>query len=335
MMENRVSTRRDFLKTVGRGAAIGVVPFCVCGCQGSAFGRGGEDSPGVIRFGLCADVHKDIMHDADARLKTFISRMNVEKVDFIMQLGDFCRPYDYNQSFLDIFNKFEGPRYHVLGNHDMDGGFTREQTLTYWGVKDKYYSFDMGGYHFVVLDGNDKKEGAAPGYARYIGKKQSEWLKSDLPKTGLPSFVFSHQGFGPAGGIENDKEIRAILEEANAKAGFRKVRACFNGHNHFDGCTVSEGIYYVQINSMSNQWVGGKFRRARFSKEIEEKFPWVSYTAPYKDSLYAIVTLRGDGTIEIEGVQSEWIPPSPAEMKVPGGKRVSTPKISNRKLKAL
>ncbi len=331
-MKNGLSTRRDFLRAVGRGAAIGVVPFCLCGLRGSAFGKSGA---GVVRFGLCADVHKDIMHDADWRLKVFIDRMNAEKVDFIMQLGDFCRPYDYNRDFLDIFNRFKGKRYHVLGNHDMDGGFTREQTLAYWGVKDKYYSFDMGGYHFVVLDGNDKKDGAAPGYARYIGKKQSEWLRGDLAKTALPSLEFSHQGYGPAGGIENDKEIRAILEEANAKADFRKVTACFNGHNHFDGCTVNDGIYYIQINSMSNQWVGGKFRRARFSKEIEKKFPWVSYTAPYKDSLYAIVTLRGDGTIEIKGVESEWIPPSPAEMKIPEGKRVSTPKISNRKLKAL
>ena len=48
-----------------------------------------------------------------------------------------------------------------------------------------------------------------------------------------------------------------------------------------------------------------------------------------------IVTLGGDGTIEIEGVESEWIRPSPAEMGVGEGKRVSTPKISNRKLKAV
>jgi len=157
-------------------------------------------------------VHKDVIHDADIRLKIFIDRMNREKVDFIMQLGDFCRPYDYNQGFLDIWNQFQGPRFHVLGNHDTDGGFTREQTQEFWGAKDKYYSFDLGGYHFVVLDGNDKKkQGAASGYPRYIGEQQAEWLKNDLLKTNSPTFIFSHQSIENAGGVENGQAIRRIL----------------------------------------------------------------------------------------------------------------------------
>ena len=38
-----------------------------------------------VRFGVCADVHKDIMHDADARLRAFVDRMNRERVDFVVQ----------------------------------------------------------------------------------------------------------------------------------------------------------------------------------------------------------------------------------------------------------
>ena len=222
----------------------------------------------------------------------------------------------------------------------MDGGFTREQTLKYWSVENKYYSFDLNGYHFVVLDGNDKKKNAAPGYARYIGPPQSDRIKNDLGKTNLPTLIFSHQGIGPAGGIENNKEIQAIFEKANDQAGFRKVVACFNGHDHLDAHTINQGIHYVQINSMSNQWLGGDYRRARFSKEIEEKYPWVSYTSPYKDSLYAIVTLQDDGVIEIEGVQSQWIPPSPFDIISPSDSKydqikTSTPAISDRQLKGL
>ena len=82
-----------------------------------------------LRFGLCADVHKDIMHDADERLRVFIERMRREKVDFVLQLGDFCRPYDYNRSFMEVWESFPGHRFHVHGNHDIDGGFTREQTM--------------------------------------------------------------------------------------------------------------------------------------------------------------------------------------------------------------
>ena len=103
---------------------------------------GGERSS-TVHFGIIADVHKDIMHDADERLNTFISEMNSKKVDFIIQLGDFCRPYSYNDGFLNIWNSFEGPVFHVLGNHDMDGGFSRSQTMAYWGMPKKYYAFDQ------------------------------------------------------------------------------------------------------------------------------------------------------------------------------------------------
>jgi predicted phosphodiesterase len=258
--------------------------------------------------------------------------MNREKVDFIMQLGDFCRPYDYNQDFLDIWNQFQGPRFHVLGNHDTDGGFTREQTLEFWGAKDKYYSFDLSGYHFVVLDGNDKKQGAACGYPRYIGQQQAEWLKNDLSKTNSPAFIFSHQSIENTGGLENAQAIRSILQEANSQAGFKKVVACFSGHHHADYYAVIEGIYYIQINSMSYEWLGADYKHARFSEEIEKAHPWVSYTAPYRDALYAIVTIRADATIEIDGIQSQWIRPGPSELGVPeqDESNKSTPKISDR-----
>ncbi|HAA77829.1 TPA: hypothetical protein DCE37_22205, partial [Candidatus Latescibacteria bacterium] len=85
----------------------------------------GEESPSAkVRFGIVSDVHKDVMQEA--------------KPDFILQLGDFCTPIPQNLEFLTIWNRFSGPRYHVIGNHDMDGDrekgpdkkydFTREQT---------------------------------------------------------------------------------------------------------------------------------------------------------------------------------------------------------------
>ena len=90
-----------------------------CGPFGTLLNMG--NSSGNVRFGICTDVHKDIMHDADARLQVFVDRMNQEQVDFILQLGDFCRPYDDNRSFMQVWESFAGQRYHVLGNHDTDG----------------------------------------------------------------------------------------------------------------------------------------------------------------------------------------------------------------------
>ena len=59
-----------------------------------------------VRFGLCADVHKDVMHDADQRMKTFVRRMDESQADFICQMGDFCQPIPANKSFLEAFHAF-------------------------------------------------------------------------------------------------------------------------------------------------------------------------------------------------------------------------------------
>ena len=37
-------------------------------------------------------------------------------------------------------------------------------------------------------------------------------------------------------------------------------------------------------------------------------------TAPYRDPLYAIVRVEPDGSIHIEGVESQWVGPTPSEL---------------------
>ena len=80
------------------------------------------DAPAAVRFGLISDVRQDVMPDGVERLRAFVAAMQQAKVDFILQLGDFCQPGERNKDFLSVWNAFAGPRWHVLGNHDMDGG---------------------------------------------------------------------------------------------------------------------------------------------------------------------------------------------------------------------
>jgi len=326
--QRRGLSRRDALSILmGAGGAA------LAGC--AATGRGGGGGLKRLRIGVCTDVHKDVIHDADSRLADFIDVATREGCDFVIQLGDFCRPYDYNLGFMGIWNSFPGPRHHVIGNHEMDGGFTREQVVEYFGMPTKYYSFDANGFHFIVLDGNDKKENPTPGYARYIGPSQLEWLRADLRGAVGPTMVVSHQSLENPQGVENAAEVRGILEEANREAGWTKVFAALSGHHHIDYAKAINGIQYIQVNSMSYYWVGEKYRRTRFGEEVEKEHPWVSYTVPYRDPLYAMVTLDPKGLMEIRGTETEFIPPSPDELGLPGepeGNRWST-RISDRKVR--
>lgn len=271
-----------------------------------------------IKIGLIADLHHDIMHDGMNRLVAFIQQSNSTGADFIIQMGDFCIPKDQNKELLDIYENFKGPSYHILGNHDTDGGYSREETMKFWGMKRRYYSFDHSGFHFVILDGNDANPRPWSGYNRYINSEQQEWLRKDLEKTALNTFVFSHQTIeNEDGGVANFLGIRKILEEANETKGDNKVIACFSGHHHTDYMTRINDIYYVQINSASYRWVGDDFQYVRYSKEIDEKYPWIKYTIPYKDPLFTFVEIDPAGFLSLEPRSTTFVGPGPDEMGGP------------------
>jgi predicted phosphodiesterase len=330
-MTTQSQPRRAFLKQVGRT----LTPFCFAWSLEAAM----RAALKPVRFGLCADPHQDVMHDADERLRVFIDAAKRERADFVLQLGDFCRPYEKNRGFLKIWEGFPGPRYHTLGNHDNDGGFAWQQVLDFWGLERRYYSFDQGGWHFVVLDGNEKKPTKpAPGYPRFIGAEQLAWLAEDVRKSGAPTLVFSHQSLEDAEGVENRQEVRAVLEKANVSAGWRKVGVCLSGHHHIDFQTQINGIHYLQINSMSYSWLGEKYRHVRYSPEVDQAFPSLKYTAPYKDALFALCLLEPQGRLSLQGVRSEFVGPSPWALGLPEQPGTSrdrdrlVPRLADRKL---
>lgn len=306
----KTSSRRDFIKLSSLGAAAMVLPIDV-------FSSNIGKEP--VEIGLIADVHQDVMHDGEERLKAFLEAAEKRNPDFIMQMGDFALPHDTNNNFMEAWNNFSGEKYHMLGNHDMrDHGFTREQTMAWWQMKERYYSFDKKGIHFIVLDGNDPNPKPWSGYDRYIGDEQKQWLIEDLEKTDKPTIVFSHQTLEleETGGIANFKTIQDIFELANKEAGFKKVICCLCGHHHTDFMTQINDIYYVQINSASYRWVGGDYKTVRYSEAIDKTHEWIKYTIPYKESLFTFMTIT-DNKIIIEPRRTEFVGPGPNELGMP------------------
>ena len=316
--------RRSFLKTVS---------LCSCAYLFQPLAFGSNDQQNMLRFGLIADVHQDIMHDSPQRITAFAAAMDEAKADFICQLGDFCIPLERNRDFFKCWEQFEGPRYHVLGNHDMDEGFTQDQAVAYYKMPGKHYAFDAKGVHFIVLNDNEPG-GKSEGYKRYISKEQLSWLSEILQQTQLPTIVFSHQALDAASEIENCAEVRKTLEQAENKAGQKKVVACFCGHHHDDQLNEINGIKYVRINSASYLGLGEKYKHESYSKEIHQKHPSIAYTAPYKDPLWALVEIDlTKHTLTIKGKCTTWFGPSPWELGMDKkwmDPKVFVPRISDR-----
>ncbi|WP_157766418.1 metallophosphoesterase family protein [Pedobacter ginsengisoli] len=273
-----------------------------------------------MRIGICTDLHQDLIKDGEKRLQSFITEMNQAKPDFIIQMGDFCIPKEKNKNLMEIWNQFTGPKYHVIGNHDTDGGFTHDQVVDFWSAKGKYYSFDTNGYHFVVLNGNERPEGdTSKGYPRSINAAQIKWMKQDLEATSLPTIVFCHQGIdNDQDGLKEGALIRLIFERVNQKAGFHKVQFVFSGHHHEDYHNIYNGTNYVQINSISYQFT----------------HPVKGYDfAHTKEPLWALLTIHTNGTAEIKGRKSEYMGQEASQNDPEYNGYPNVPYISDRVIK--
>ncbi|GAB3257573.1 metallophosphoesterase [Larkinella harenae] len=304
-------------------------------CLVTSFSIAQKKSVQRVKFGVFTDAHIPTMHDGEARLTAFMDSMKTARPDFIIELGDFLTPAEKYAPAFAIWKAHTGPKYHVIGNHEMDGGTSLQQALAYRNMASSYYTFDRNGFRFIVLDGNDKKSPELKGYQEHIGQQQIAWLKAELNKATTPIIIFSHQGLGPDG-VDNSAEIRALLEAHNAQTKKAKIIANFYGHIHYDRAEQVNGIWYICINSMSYKWLGEEYGRVRYSAEIDRNYKWIKYTAPYKAPLYTVVEISTDGLIKIAGKKSEWVGPSPWEIGYPTkNKEFDRPEIRERALRFL
>jgi len=290
-----IITRRVFLKASAVSVAGAGLSQLSCAAKPALK----KNRRGPCRFGIVTDCH---YADADTRngryyrqsldkLAECVELMNDEKIDFLIELGDFKdenkKPVEektlaHLRAIEKAFQKFAGPTYHVLGNHDMDS-ISKAQFLanvenTGIDPAKTYYSFDSRGVHFVVLDANYRKDGVDYDHGNFnwtdanIPPQQLSWLTEDLAGARGPVIVFVHQLLAEAAShsIKNAEEVRSILKSSD------KVAAVFQGHKHDGGYSQIEGIHYYALKAV----VEG---------------------ASQENNAYAIVDILPDGDITITG----------------------------------
>lgn len=245
-----------------------------------------------VKFAIASDFHAPDVPGGLERVESFVSNAVAEKADFIIELGDFARLDSAGRCYHDVWNSFPGYRYHVIGNHDCDS-YAKEEYAAGIGMLGRYYSFDRGDFHFIILDNNNWADGEGNihpyDHGNYYGKstdwmdtEQMEWLKRDLASTDKKCVLFSHQSIDFR--LKNGEEVRRILERENERAGFRKVVLVFSGHDHSNYHREINGINYVQINSASYVWIGKDTRSdKRFSPEINSRYGLMKYSMMYKE----------------------------------------------------
>lgn len=301
---------------------------------------------GSVKFALFTDLHHDVIPDGLERVKHFITRARETEVDFIIELGDFCNPCDGNKELLSLFNDFEKPHYHVIGNHDSDV-YTKKEVMNWLGIKKSYYSFEINNIKFIVLDsafisyGNEFQEyhrrnyKVTQGIYPTIPNYELRWLQQEILESSVPIVIFSHHSLEnnfKKRGVSNREEVQKIINQATAEG--KKILLCINGHDHADSIDKIGKTYHFTLNSMAYKWFGPEFEHFCYTSEIHEKYPYLKDIVLHSKPLSAVISIDEQCNIEIQGMEGGYEKVTPKELGITGnwdGRRIS-PNVSSMRL---
>src|SRR5688572_8032686 len=153
-------TRRSFLHNgslVLLGAGLGL---------SNATSLFADDSQRRVRIGLITDLHYADKPPAGSRhyretlakLEETAAQFQKDQPDAVVELGDFIDAADsvevenrYLARINKDFSALPGKKHYVLGNHCVQT-LMKDEFLAGVGQEKSHYSFDVGGFHFVILD---------------------------------------------------------------------------------------------------------------------------------------------------------------------------------------
>jgi len=259
--------RREFLVSAGAfGAFAGT----------RLFGADELAAAPLVRFGIVTDLHyasipedkapvgvvgRRFYRESLRKLDEAVAVFNRRRLDFAVELGDFkdltvgrAETLAHLEAIEASFARFNGPRYHVFGNHDFDC-LTPEDLaarLTNDGrpMTRGYYSFVRNGVTFVVLDccydsqlrhyscknlWNDAN----------VPPEELAWFRAELAAAQGPVVVMTHQRLDPSAEPQHLVRNAAAVREAMEDSG--KVKLVLTGHQHLGAFNVHAGIPYYSL----------------------------------------------------------------------------------------
>lgn len=215
------------------------------------------------------------------------------------------------QAFLEVVQaECKLPIYHAIGNHDVWGWGTKDETirkdplygkelaLQKLGLSSPYYAFDYSGWHFIVLDSVHPANAVSK--EPYIGKldeEQFRWLEKEVQNVPAetPIAIVSHipilsacELFDGPNEESGNWVIPAAWVHLDARR-FRQlflahpnIRLCLSGHSHQHERIDYLGVTYLTDGAISGNWWMGSYM----------DFP----------PAYVIVDLYADGSVHSQFV---------------------------------
>lgn len=215
---------------------------------GSFFSAPPQDSD-ILKFVVYGDTQKNTgIHDGIASQIIQLSREDPVYQSIVIIPGDLVTYGDMPEVWdSELFD----PQYRniraefaniavipAIGNHE-GGGLLYKTYFSFPFVSSRYWSFDYGPAHFVMLDQ----------YVPYLeGTKQFRWMEEDLSNTVKKWIfvVFHEPGYSAGGGFSDIEEIKKQMQPVFENYG---VTAVFSGHNHYYARAEVRGILHFTVGT--------------------------------------------------------------------------------------
>ena len=228
------------------------------------------------------------------RLVTAVEELNKKSLEYTIHLGDFIdRDFESFDTVAPIWNMLISKKYHVLGNHDFSvEDSLKSDVFSKMNLKEseRYYSFVVEKWRFIVLDGNDLSfhgsltdlkqqqtdslfalivKDSLPYAQKWNGglsKEQLSWVKSELElaeQKGEQVGFYCHFPVYPLEihNLWNREDFLDLISE------YPCVKLFFNGHNHRGAYEQVNGVHYLTFKAMVNTEDQTAFATVVFKKD--------------------------------------------------------------------
>ncbi|WP_449396000.1 metallophosphoesterase family protein [Devosia riboflavina] len=224
-----------------------------------------------MKIAIITDIHhgpkshtKETGWDGMATMEAFVEHANAIGADLLLDLGDHISDTDHAtdvraaNEVANTLSQFKGPRYHVVGNHDVTN-LSIGDNEDIFGQSMQSQVFDLGAARLILWQPG-VNIGLPGGFAPTTDALP--WLVETLKADSKPAIIATHvplSGHSQIGNFyfENNYQYSTYPDHAAVR---RAVEATGNaamwlaGHVHWNTVTPVAGIQHVTIQSMSERF---------------------------------------------------------------------------------
>ena len=224
-----------------------------------------------MKIAIITDIHhgpkshtKETGWDGLPVLEAFVDHANAIGADLVLDLGDHISDSDHAtdvRAATEVANalaRFNGPRYHVIGNHDVVN-LSIADNEDIFGQSMASQVFDLGTARLILWQ-PDVNIGRPGGFAPT--GDALPWLIETLKADTKPAIIATHvplSGHSQIGNFyfQNNARYSTYPDHAEVR---RAVEATGNaamwlsGHVHWNTVTPIAGIQHITIQSMSERF---------------------------------------------------------------------------------